>query len=223
MEKKHNTWNTLYSDYINNDFKNWDEYFRTKMKLKKPFFNLIVKYSIDGKPVLECGSGTGKFSVYLASLGYTAYAIDLEPAMVEQTKVLSQNICPKNPVHVLHGDISQIPFPDKYFSLTHSSGVLEHFPDEKIVALINEQLRVANTVIFSVPSPYFEQKMLGDERFMSRKEWREIISNSNAEIKEESGYHYKPIGKRIVDIIEKPKRILKPIALFTFVLKERQR
>ena len=72
MEKKHNTWNTLYSDYINNDFKNWDEYFRTKMKLKKPFFNLIVKYSIDGKPVLECGSGTGKFSVYLASLGYTA-------------------------------------------------------------------------------------------------------------------------------------------------------
>jgi len=223
MQQKNNIWNMLYSDYINKGFKNWDEYFKTKMKLKANFFNLVTKYSIDGKPILECGSGTGKSSVYLASLGYDTYAMDLELAMVEQAKTLSQNVSPNNQVKVLYGDISKIPFQDKYFSLTHSSGVLEHFTDEKIVSLINEQLRVANTVIFSVPSPYFEQKMLGDERFMSRKQWRQIISCSNAEIQEESGYHYKPFIKRVSDIIEKPKRILKPIALFTFVLKDRQR
>ena len=51
MEKKHNTWNTLYSDYINNDFKNWDEYFRTKMKLKKPFFAQKQEKNIEVKRI----------------------------------------------------------------------------------------------------------------------------------------------------------------------------
>ena len=34
MEDKNNQWNKLYENYINKEFKNWDEYFKTKMKLK---------------------------------------------------------------------------------------------------------------------------------------------------------------------------------------------
>lgn len=63
--------------------------------------------------------------------------------------------------------------------------------------------------------------MLGNERFMKRKEWRKIISQSNAKIIRETGYHYKTFGKRIIDILKKPKRIFKPIALYTFVLIEK--
>ena len=29
-------WVNLYSNHIDNDFKNWDDYFKTKIKLKKP-------------------------------------------------------------------------------------------------------------------------------------------------------------------------------------------
>ena len=63
--------------------------------------------------------------------------------------------------------------------------------------------------------------MLGNERFMRRKEWRKIISHSNAKIVKESGYHYKIFRKRFIDILKKPKRIFKPIALYVFVLKRK--
>lgn len=214
-------WNQLYNEYILSDFKSWNEYFKVKIKLKKSFYMLIEKYSANKKPVLECGSGTGKFSVYLAANGFKAYAIDIEDEMVEQTRKLSNTICPNNPVNVFKGDICSIPYTNKYFSVAHSSGVLEHFEDNKIVELINEQLRVADTVIFSVPSQYFEKKMLGNERFLSRKSWRRIISKSNATIVQESGYHYKTLSKRIHDIVVNPKKLFKPIALFTFVLQEK--
>ncbi len=219
--EKDNKWNNLYANYIKEDFKNWDEYFKIKMKLKRRFLKLVLKYSKNGKPVLECGAGTGKFAVYLASLGLNSYAMDLEKAMVEQAEQLSTSISPNNPVKVLQGDISNIPFEDKFFSVTHSSGVFEHYSDLKIEELINEQLRVSDICIFSVPTKYFEKKMLGNERFMTRKQWREIISQSNAKIIKETGYHYKTLGKRILDILKKPKRIFKPIALYTFVLKEK--
>lgn len=221
MEKEDNRWNKLYDNYIKEEFKDWNRYFKTKMKLKKNFLKLVIKYSKNSKPVLECGSGTGKFSAYLASLGLDVYAIDLETAMVEQAKELSNKVSPENPIKVLQGDIRNIPFTDKFFSVTHSSGVFEHYSDSEIVEIINEQLRVSDVCIFSVPTPYFEKKMLGNERFMRRKEWRKIISKSNAKIIKETGYHYKTLGKRIIDILKKPKRIFKPIALYTFVLMEK--
>lgn len=217
-----NRWNKLYKDYIKDDFKDWDEYFKVKMKLKKKFIKLILKYLDNEKPILECGCGTGKTSVYLSSLGIKTYAMDIEEAMVKETKKRSRKINPSNLVKVFNGDIREIPYKNKYFSVTHSSGVLEHYCDEEIVNIINEQLRVSDYCIFSVPTKYFDKKMLGNERFLKRKEWRKIIQQSNAKIIKESGYNYKPLKKRILDIIKKPKYIFKPIALYTFLLEERK-
>lgn len=221
LNSKNNFWNSLYKKYINEEFKNWNEYYKTKMKLKKSFIKLVIKYSKNGKPVLECGCGTGKTSIYLSKLGLKTYAMDMEKAMIIQTKNLSKKICPLNQVKVIHGNINNIPYKNKYFSVTHSSGVLEHYSDDEIIQMINEQLRVSDYCIFSVPTTYFEKKMLGNERFMKRKEWEKIILKSNGIIIKNSGYHYKTFDKRILDIIKKPIRLFKPIALYTFVLKER--
>lgn len=222
MENKDNPWNKLYENYINKEFKNWDEYFKTKMKLKKKFLKQVLKYYDGEKPVLECGAGTGKFSAYLASKGVKVYAMDLEQAMVEQARELSKHVSPENEVNVFQGDIRNIPFENKFFSVTHSSGVMEHYTDEEIAEIINEQLRVSDICVFSVPTPYFEKKMLGNERFMKRNKWREIINKSNAKIIKETGYHYKAIWNRVIDICKKPYRIFKPIALYVFVLKEKE-
>ena len=223
QEKDDNKWNKLYENYINNEYKGWDYYFKEKIKLKKKFINFIKKYSITNKPVLECGCGTGKTSVYLASIGLKAYAMDLEDAMVKQTRLLSEKVVPNNVVKTFKGNILKIPFKDKYFSVTHSSGVLEHYEDEKIVKFINEQIRVSDYCIFSVPSKYFDKKMLGNERFLTRRNWRKIIKKSNAKIVRESGYHYKNFKRRVLDIIKKPSKLFKPIALYTFVLKEKEK
>ena len=43
MINKDNQWNKLYENYINAEFKDWDEYFKTKMKLKKKFLKQVLK------------------------------------------------------------------------------------------------------------------------------------------------------------------------------------
>ncbi len=222
MTKLNGKWNTLYRNYINKNFSDWDEYFNIKMKLKRKFIKQVLKYSVSGKPVLECGCGTGKTSILLSSYGITTYATDIEKEMVKETKKKSKEMYPENLVNVFEGDIRTIPYENKFFSVSHSSGVLEHYSDEEIVNLINEQLRVSDYCVFSVPTKYFEKKMLGNERFLSRKEWKNIISKSNAKIIKESGYHYKTLKYRLLDIIKKPNRIFKPVALYLFVLKERE-
>ena len=65
--------------------------------------------------------------------------------------------------------------------------------------------------------------MLGNERFLTRRNWRKIIKKSNAKIVRESGYHYKNFKRRVLDIIKKPSKLFKPIALYTFVLKEKEK
>ena len=213
-------WNVLYDKHINNDFNDWDEYFKVKMKLKRKFLSLIIKYS-DSKPILECGCGTGKTSIFLSEFGLDTYAMDLEIEMVNKAKEKFREKASNCKFNVFEGDIKNIPFSDKFFSVTHSSGVMEHFSDEEIIEIINEELRVSDYCIFSVPTSYFEKKMLGNERFLSRKEWRKIISKSNAKIIKETGYHYKTFKNRFLDIVRKPSRLFKPIALYVFVLKER--
>ena len=131
--------------------------------------------------------------------------------MVDQTKKLSKKVVPDNPVKTVLGDIRKIPYKDKFFSVTHSSGVFEHYSDKEIVKIINEQLRVSDVCIFSVPTKYFEKKMLGNERFLSRKEWINIINKSNAKIVKKFGYHYKTLGKRILDVLKKPRYLFRRI------------
>lgn len=219
-ENEKKKWNYLYKEYINNDFKDWNQYYYVKMKLKKKFLKQVIKYYHDEKPVLECGCGTGKTTMFLSCFEIKTYAMDLEKEMVENAKKRFKKY--KCKCKVIQGDINNIPFKDKFFSVTHSSGVLEHYSDSEIVNMINEQLRVSDYCVFSVPTSYFEKKMLGNERFLSKKQWRKIISKSNGKIIKETGYHYKTLKNRIIDIIKKPKRLFKPIAMFTFVLKEKE-
>ena len=221
LSKNNDIWYKLYENYINNEYRDWEQYYKIKMRLKNKFNREVIKHYDGIRPVLECGCGLGKTSIYYASLGIKTYAMDLEQAMVDKTNSLSKKYNKKNKVKCVCGNILNIPYKDKYFSVTHSSGVLEHFQDNEIKKIINEQLRVSDYMVFSVPTKYFEKKMLGNERFMSRKEWRNIIKNSNGVIIKETGYHYKNFGKRLSDIIKKPNRLFKPIAMYTFVLTER--
>lgn len=223
MSNSNSKWTILYKNYINKNFENWEEYFNVKMKLKRKFIKYVIKYSSNGKPVLECGCGTGKTSIFLSTFGLKTYAMDIEKEMVKEVKIRSKKMFPQNLVKAFKRDIKSIPYKDKFFSVTHSSGVLEHYNDDEIIELINEQIRVSDYCIFSLPTRYFEKKMLGNERFLSRKEWQKIISKSNAIILKESGYHYKILKNRIFDILKKPRMIFKPIALYLFVLEGKEK
>lgn len=115
-----------------------------------------------------------------------------------------------------------VSFEIRDFELNKKGEKCVKYSDEEIVEIINEQLRVSDICVFSVPTPDFGKKMLGNERFMKRNKWREIINKSNAVIIKETGYHYKTFYNRFIDICKKTKRIFKPIALYVFVLKEKE-
>ncbi len=204
--------------FLNRD---WQSIMRKKTKLRHNFFNMILKNANNGKPIIECGSGTGITTSYLSSLGYECYGIDLDQDLVCLSQQLGSVISPQNKPRFYAGDINKLPFDDRFFAVSHSHGVLEHFNDDQIVNMLNEQLRVADKVVFSVPSTYFDANMtdghvFGDERYLSNKEWSKIIKRCNGTLVSISGDHQRSLKKRILKIIDNPTRLLKPKAFSVF-------
>jgi hypothetical protein len=104
---------------------------------------------------------------------------------------------------------------------------MEHFTDEQIIQMLNEQMRVADSIVFSVPSIYFDENMkdghpFGDERYMPNKKWREIISYTNGELITQAGDNQRSLKHRIGHIIKDPRKLLKPKAFSVFEIKERK-
>ena len=53
--------------------------------------------------------------------------------------------------------------------------MLEHFSDQDINKLLQENLRVAKIVIFSVPNNSYPKKDVGNERLLSKFKWEKIL------------------------------------------------
>ncbi len=75
-----------------------------------------------------------------------------------------------------------------------SQGFFEHFQDDEIVALLRQQLRVANHVVFSVPNRAYGRKDRGDERLMTRDEWDAVLLGGGFEIVESCDY--RPVSRQ---------------------------
>ncbi|MCK5321619.1 class I SAM-dependent methyltransferase [Candidatus Pacearchaeota archaeon] len=162
------------------------KYVLAKTREKRALIERVIKYS-RGSKLLEAGSGSSSNSIYLANEGYEVTAIDNDPKMISLAKELSKPF--KAKPKFLRKEITH--FEGKY-SVVFSHGVLEHFEDKKIIELINKEIVLGDFVIFSVPSDFFtkEQAINGDERFISVKKWRSLISQTNGKIVEEFSYFY---------------------------------
>lgn len=97
-------------------------------------------HAIKGKKVLEIGSGAGAHSALFASLGAKMYSMDITHDRVAATAskidLLNnshENIC-------LQADAEKLPFPDNYFDIVYSNGVLHHSPDTPLA--VKEAFRV---------------------------------------------------------------------------------
>jgi len=169
------------------------QYVLAKAKEKRPLLNKVIKYSEGGK-ILEAGSGSSSNSIYLANKGYDVTSIDNDSKMLSIAKNLSKAF--NNKPIFIKKDITQ--FEGKY-SVVFSHGVLEHFDDEEIVKLINNELLIGKYVVISIPSDFFipKQAITGDERFLSSAKWKDLISKSNGKIVEEFSYFYDPDNFRL--------------------------
>jgi len=119
-------------------------------------------------------------------------------------------------------DINNLNYSTDHFGVVFSHGVLEHFSDFQIVSLIKKQLKISRTLIFSIPTNYLDEKKdryYGNERFLSRKKWESLISQTPSEIVEVFGFHYIMGWKKYWDTVVRMK-IFGPPPYLTFVLKK---
>ena len=138
------------------------------------------------KKVLEVGCGTASHSIFLSFfLPKTEfYCLDNNKKVLEIARKNAQKYRRKNIKFIL-GDAFKLSsiFQKKEFKVAISQGLLEHFSNEEIQKLIDEQLQVAHVVIINVPSEYYPHEGILGERRISKEEWRDILKKYSKKYK----------------------------------------
>jgi len=148
--------------------KEWDESYKRhenfifypKEEVVK-FLNRFVRKRIDvnkfidiidfshGVKGLDFGCGIGRMTILMAEFGIEAYGIDISEVSIDKAKELCEYLgYPELKKRFKVFDGLHIPFPDNFFDLTISSGVLDSMPFEIAKLLIKEIERVTKKLIY---------------------------------------------------------------------------
>jgi ubiquinone/menaquinone biosynthesis C-methylase UbiE len=163
----------------------WESYWKKK-SIKKAIIELVRKhyfasmfasvverYVTDG-PVLEAGCGSCEILQKL-SKRYSVTGLDSSRTAVKSAR--------KNfEFPVVLGDIYNLPYEDNSFELIYNQGVMEHFSDKEMIAILKEFSRVAKKVLIFVPSNLSVFRIynpfdVDDARFLSPKKMTEIFKS----------------------------------------------
>ena len=139
---------------------------------------------------LEVGCGPARISSFLSWLGLTVTAVDRDAGVLARAAAIASEL--RAQVRFIQADAFRLPFPDSSFDVSFHQGFLEHFADDQVEKLITEQLRVAHSVVFSVPNSNYPDREFGDERLLSRKQWERVLKPFHVTL---STNYYRPVRK----------------------------
>jgi SAM-dependent methyltransferase len=110
---------------------------------------LLVSHAA-GKEVLECGTGTGDYSLFLGEHGARVVGIDVSPAAIElaRKRALSRGL---DAVSFMVMDVQRMDFEENSFDLVCGAGILHHLDLRVAIAEILRVLRPEGKVIFREP------------------------------------------------------------------------
>lgn len=162
----------------------WEKYYDQRVTIPKLLSNLYgqkeflaeIVARAPGK-VLEVGAGTGAMSIFLAWLGFNVVSIDTNEEVVKNARQTTSRLNAK--VNFQVADTLKLPYLDQSFDIIFHQGLLEHFSDEDISKILDEQLRVAPVVVLSVPNHRYPRRDFGNERLMNKNQWDKILSRYN--------------------------------------------
>ncbi len=100
---------------------------------------------LDGKHILECGCGAGRFTEILLGQGAYVTSIDLSEAVDA-----NQENFPQTERHrIAQADILQFPFAPQQFDVVFCLGVVQHTPNpEKTITRLYEQIKPGGALVF---------------------------------------------------------------------------
>jgi len=165
----------------------WDSFYKNICGSKKaleshlinnhPVIIHILNFLDKGDRCLEVGSGTGVLGCSFAEAGIEVISIDNDKEVLRMADINCKMLGAT--IDFREGDAFNLDFPDDYFDVAWSHGLVEHFSDEDIHRMLREQLRVAKVVVVGVPLKGYNGPNYGNERWMSELEWLWILKAYN--------------------------------------------
>ena len=105
--------------------------------------------SFEGRRVLEIGVGQGTDLAQFANAGADCHGIDITDAHLERSRRNFQ--LRRLPVTLRKADATSLPYPDGYFDVVYSFGVLHHLPDiQDSIGEIRRVLRPGGTLMLAL-------------------------------------------------------------------------
>jgi ubiquinone/menaquinone biosynthesis C-methylase UbiE len=115
------------------------------------FKKVIDGYLKDAETVLDAGTGTGRFAIYLAKQGKKVVAFDQSAEMLEVARKKSIEEGVEDRIKFVQGDIENLPFKESEFDAIVSIHVLVHFSSiDKILVEFARVLRPKGDLVFDV-------------------------------------------------------------------------
>jgi 2-polyprenyl-3-methyl-5-hydroxy-6-metoxy-1,4-benzoquinol methylase len=123
----------------------------TRERIRRCTGEALWKF-LQGKQVLECGCGAGRFTEILLEKGARVTSIDLSEAVDA-----NQENFPQNQKHrIAQADIWQLPFASQQFDIVFCLGVLQYTPNpETTLASLYAQVKPGGTLIVDQYAPSF--------------------------------------------------------------------
>ena len=119
--------------------------------------------------VLDIGCGAGLTSVSLAQRGFIVDAMDVAPAMLEQTRALARDFSVAERVRASMGDVCHLPFPDSTFHLVVALGVLPWMQSfDRPVGEMARVLRGGGYLIITVDNRWRMHELFDPFAWLSR-------------------------------------------------------
>jgi ubiquinone/menaquinone biosynthesis C-methylase UbiE len=119
-------------------FKRYDEF---RYRTEGHILSELDKIDFKNKDILEIGIGQGADSMQIVKRGANYYGIDLTETSVQRIKDRFRlSNLPFKEIQVANAE--NIPYPDNYFDIVYSHGVIHHSPNiEKIVSEIHRVIK----------------------------------------------------------------------------------
>ena len=194
-----------------NNFNNWDDFFKTidftfyrTSQIQTKYIDMIAKYSknFSFPKLLEIAGGSGYTSIVLSDLlkktNPKVIYSDLSEKLVLEVKEKFNT----DKIEFSVQDSNNLSFNNKSIDIIFHQGFLEHFDDNQIIKFLKEQARVAEYIIFDVPNSrrWNKNQEFGNERFLSHKEWQNLVKKAGLNIYEVTARRFSNTWKKFMPV-----------------------